>query len=226
MVDAFGEIVSDAGDVSLDEAFLTVSCAIGRRFDVVDYLVRLDELASEVPSPTLEGIARHLFAGERPFSGNMSAYYDPANSFLDAVIERRTGIPISLSVLMIEVARRLGVHLVGVGLPGHFLVGSSTQYGKVPELFVDPFNGDVVFDLEGCERLYLRTTGQSNFDPRFAAAVHPIAILDRMLNNLKAIYMGSGDESSLRVVMALRSRLPGLGATERDEFLRLMAPFN
>lgn len=223
----FEELVTSGPTFALDEAFFTIAAHLHRGVTVLDQLVRLDEIASQVTSPTVEGVVRHLFGGENPFRGNHMDYYDPLNSLLDAVLDRRLGIPISLSVLTIEVGRRIGVHFSGVAMPGHFLVGVAAELGRIPDLFVDPFHGGTIFDIEGCRELFLRIAGrQAEFDPRFVAAVHPLAILDRALSNLKALYSSSQDLGSLRRVMALRARIPGIGKVEADEFRRLMAPLN
>lgn len=223
----FGALVNSGRAVPLDEAMLLISATLTGDLDVIGNLVMIDELASQVASPTLEGIARHLFTGEEAFAGNALSYYDPENSLLDKVLERRLGIPITLSILMIEVGRRLGVSLSAVGMPGHFLVGTQAPMGKVPAAFVDPYHSGMLLDVDGCRSLFGRMTGTATtFDVRFLASLHPIAVLDRATNNLKGIYQAKEDSESLRWIMALRSRLPGLGRAERDEFFRLMAPFN
>jgi regulator of sirC expression with transglutaminase-like and TPR domain len=227
LLEEFEKVLGAGMDIPLDEAMLIISATISGGLDVVEYLVRIDELASQVASPTIEGIARHLFAGEGGFRGNEADYYDPANSFLDHVIERRLGIPISLSVLMIAVGRRLGVPLCGVGMPGHFLVGSNAPVGKVPSMFIDPFHFGATLDVDDCRSLFVSVTGNTTgFDERFLACLHPMAVLERVTNNLKSIYLAAARPDALRWVMALRSRMPGIGKTERDEFLRLMAPLN
>lgn len=241
---SFESLVLAGADLPLDETFLTASAFIkmqasesDRRSnlrdeatkvgDIVEHLVLLDELASEISSPTFEGIARHLFDGDERFSGNRENYYDPANSFLDDVLVRKTGLPITLSVVMIEVARRLGVRVSGVGMPGHFLVGSHAPIGKIPDSFIDPFHGGAVLDVDDCRRIFERVTGSSaTFDVRFLASLHPIAIVERALSNLKGVFSASQQLSALRSVMSLRSRLPGFSNAEREEFLRLMAPLN
>ena len=223
----FEEMVAAGATLPLDEAFFTISAALRSGVAVLDQLVRLDEIASEVESPTIEGVVRHLFSGELPFRGNTNDYYDPLNSLLDAVLDRRLGIPISLSVLTIEIGRRLGVQLSGVAMPGHFLVGSAVEFGKVPDRFIDPFHGGAMFDIDGCRQLFTEVVGrQADFDPRFVAAVHPLAILDRALSNLKALYSSTQDLQNLRTVMALRARIPGIGSVEADEFRQMMAPLN
>lgn len=226
LLTAFETAMAQGADLALDEAFLILSAYLTSGFDVIDYQVCLDDLAAEVASPTVEGIARFLFREPDAFIGNASDYYDPRNSFLDQLLNRRMGIPITLSVLMIEIGRRLGVPLCGVGMPGHFLVGSAVQYGRIPDVFVDPFHGGQILDVEGCRALFRRMAGNSPFDVRFLASIHPIAVVDRALNNLKAIYSSTSDTVALQRTLLLRSRIPGIGRVERDEFLRSMAPFN
>lgn len=244
LLESFESLLLAGADLPLDETFLTASAFIKTRSpwnhresssevespesrEIIDHLVHLDELASEISTPTFEGIARQLFQGDSCFRGNQEDYYDPRNSYLDDVLRRKTGIPITLSVVMIEVARRLGVRVSGVGMPGHFLVGSHAPIGKIPDFFIDPFHGGAVMDVDGCRRLFERVTGSAaSFDTRFLASLHPIAIVERALGNLKGLFAASDSLRDLRSVMTLRSRLPGFSAAEREEFLRLMAPLN
>src|SRR4029079_15079067 len=129
----------------LDEGALLIA-AVGTGADVDAGLARLDELAADarVAPPSGVGLAQHLFV-DRGFAGNTLDYADPRNSFLPDVIDRRLGIPISLSVLMIEVGRRIGVALHGVGMPGHFLVGVDAPAGG----FVDPFHAGATLNADG-----------------------------------------------------------------------------
>jgi len=130
--------------------------------------------------------------GERGFRGNRDDYYDPRNSFLNDVLERRTGIPISLSVVAIEVGRRLGIPLEGVGFPGHFLVRAPGPQGP---LFVDCFGGGAVVDHDSLlERLraLAEANGGPDFDrvpSRFLEPTSMPGILARMLRNLLRIYL-------------------------------------
>ncbi|MFM9036084.1 MAG: transglutaminase family protein [Actinomycetota bacterium] len=225
----FRATVSEGGDVPLDELALLLPVAIGhdREIDLIAGLTVFDEMAASIPSPTLAGVSRALFSGDDPLLGHRDDYYDPRNSFVSHVLETRRGIPISLSVIAIEVGRRVGVDIVGVGMPGHFLIGERPDEGLIPEVFADPFNGGRIMDRRGCAELFAELFGAAQrFDPRFLAVTPPMAIVERMTNNLKAEYMRSGDIERLRGVMALRSAFPGLGRTERDEFRRLMAALN
>lgn len=200
--------------------------------DLVGQLARLDELAAGVETPTSHGVARHLFGSGR-FRGNAARYQEPDNSFLDAVLDRGLGIPISLSVLMIEVAARVGVSLCGVGLPGHFVVGEIDGVARIPSRFFDPFHGGAVRDAEDCRDLVNRLAGRMvAVPPECWYPATPAAVIERMLNNLKAIFMGasrSGDLSALivlRSVMWLRACLATIGDSERDEWSRLVASLN
>jgi regulator of sirC expression with transglutaminase-like and TPR domain len=132
-----------------------------------------------------------IFFGELGFRGNQDDYYDPKNSFMNEVIERRTGIPISLSVLYIELGRRLGLDLAGLSFPGHFLV----RYQAGDELvFIDPFHQGARLDVEALEGRLRRVVGPSaelaeeHLEP---ASKHHM--LTRMLTNLAAIYRRAGD---------------------------------
>jgi hypothetical protein len=200
--------------------------------DMVGQLARLDELAAAVEVPTSFGVVRTLFESGR-FRGDTLDYYDPRNSFLDDVLDRGVGIPITLSVLMIEVAARVGVELQGIGLPGHFVVGELDGVARIPARFFDPFHGGTVLDAEGCRELVSRLAGGPVAIP--AEAWYPssnASILDRMLNNQKAYWMGltrTGDLSAATVlgaVMWARSCLPHVGDRERGEWMRAIAPLN
>jgi regulator of sirC expression with transglutaminase-like and TPR domain len=159
--------------------------------------------------------------------GNLAEYYDPENSLLTRVLDRHAGIPISLSVIMMEVGRRLGVPIAGIGMPGHFLVGLAPTIGEIPEVFADPFHEGRLLNSDQCQELFHQLAGaHQTFLPGFLAPVHPMAIIERMLNNLKTVYLSRSEYEQLRRIMALRSYFPGLGKSEHDEFLRLMAPLN
>ena len=127
-----------------------------------------------------------LFRSQR-FEGNESDYYDPRNSMLHRVLERRAGIPITLSIVYIEVGRRAGLSVEGVGLPGHFIVRASE--GEGDEVLVDPFNRRVT-DREECQRrLDVIYDGKVELMDEHLRAVGMRAILARVLGNLKAVYI-------------------------------------
>lgn len=228
----FRTTIAAGGDVPLDELGLLLPVAIGHdeSVDLIGGLTRLDEIAAAVESPTLGGVCRSLFAGEAALNAHRHVdhdYYDPRNSFISHVLDSRRGIPISLSVIAIEVGRRVGVDIVGVGMPGHFIVAERPATGMIPEVFADPYGGGRLLDAAGCARLFAEMLGAAQvFDVRFLAMTPPMAIVERMTNNLKSIYLRNGDLDRLRGIMSLRSAFPGLGRTERDEFRRLMAAYN
>lgn len=210
------------GRVPLDEASLLIAAHATPGLDLDRYLGLLDDLATSCRAPTLDGLVAHLF-GRGRFKGNQDDYYDPRNSFLSDVVDRGLGIPITLSVLAMEVGRRLGVPLAGVGMPGHFLLRDKVD----PAVFVDPFNGGRLLDERGCVALYRRLAGSSApFDPGWLEPVPRWSIVARMLANLKAIYTDRGDRASLRWVLALRCLVPGLDQGDAGELTRLMAPYN
>jgi regulator of sirC expression with transglutaminase-like and TPR domain len=163
------------------------------------YLEQIDELAAEVSrrlpvSPnaasTLRAIRTVLFE-EGGFRGNADAYYDPRNSFLNEVLERRLGIPITLSILYMEVASRVGLTLHGVGFPGHFLV---KHVAGDRETFIDPFHGGEVLSSDDCMERLRKVAPKRAPEPRHLQAVSARQILGRMLHNLKRIYVETGDD--------------------------------
>lgn len=212
----------DAETVDLDEVSLVMSGVLQPGLDEIEWLAALDLIAGDCPTPTAEGVSRYLF-GELGFSGNREAYYDWRNSCLDRVIETRVGIPISLSVLMIEVARRVGVNLVGVNMPAHFLV--RTVDG--PARFFDPFAGGMELDVAASRALLEQVTrGQIPWSDSFLEPVSSQQIVIRMLNNLRSIFTGGSNDLKLALVMQLRGQILQLAAEEGDEIDWATALFN
>ena len=124
------------------------------------------------------------------FKGNTENYYDPRNSYLNQVLARRTGIPITLALVYMEVGRRLKVPLLGIGMPGHFLV----RHLEVDNLFVDPFHGGILLSEEECrQRLEEHVEGTFHWDSSLLQPVSKREILARLIRNLKAIYMQRED---------------------------------
>jgi regulator of sirC expression with transglutaminase-like and TPR domain len=138
---------------------------------------------------------------ELGFRGNQDDYYNPSNSCLNVVLTERMGIPITLSVLYIEIARRLNRPVFGIGLPGHFLV--QYDYGDF-STFIDPFNeGNLLFDQE-CLELAKQVTGYSvSADSSVLQPVSKRHILIRMLNNLRAVYFKQQDPAKSSAVLDL-----------------------
>lgn len=219
----FAEIMRGGSDrFPLDEAALLVSAALRPGLDMVEGMAALDLLADGCQNPTADGVAHHLFDTER-FTGNRGAYYDWQNSCLDRVIAMRRGIPITLSVLMIEVARRVGVQLVGVGMPAHFLVGHADD----DDIFHDAFDHGRRLDRDGARLLFEHVTGgQMAWDERYLDPTPDREIVVRMLNNLKGVFTGRGDALRLAIVMDLRSAVPELAELEAVEIASARAIFN
>ena len=204
----FQELVTlPDGAVPLAEAALLLACEEYPQLQVPPYLDKLDEIADFVrprlrpgssPLDTIEAINDVLF-GLVGFRGNVDDYNDPRNSFFNDVLERRMGIPITLSAVYLEVARRVSFPIFGVGMPGHFLV----KYGdRTQEYFLDPFNGGQILTREDCARRFSEMFGSDReFSDRMLDVVSPRQMLFRMLNNLKTIYLkAQAYEKSLAMV--------------------------
>jgi regulator of sirC expression with transglutaminase-like and TPR domain len=197
--------------VPLDEAALAIAAHARPDLDPHLELGRLDALASACFAPTLDALLVHLFV-DLGFRGNARDYYDPRNSYLDQVVDRRLGIPITLSVLCMVVGRRIGVPLAGVGMPGHFLLRDRVD----PDVFVDPFGGGAQVDRHACEAMFHALHGaDAPFDERFLDPVGTHAVLARMLANLRNVFTSRSDRSSLVWVLRLRTLLPGAPIEDR-----------
>lgn len=204
-------------ELRLDEAALLVAAHARPGLDVSAELDRIDELASGVSEPTLDGLREHLFA-QLGFRGDTEAYHDPRNSLLDQVLERRRGLPITLSVLLIEVGRRVGVPMAPVGMPGHFLV----RHRDNPGVFVDAFAGGALIDTEGCRAIFERLDPTASFDLAYLEPTRPVEVVARILNNLAGAYRRCGDRAAMTWVLDLRARLPGAPPRARRELALLL----
>lgn len=209
----------DDASIPLDEVAVLVAAHAYPNLDVRHELERIDHLASQCSEPSLHGLLRLLFR-DQGFAGNRGDYYDPRNSFINEVLNRRLGIPITLSLLLMEVGRRLGVRLEGVGMPGHFLVRDTAEQPT----FIDAFNGGVLLDPQGCERLFQSVQGAGRpLDPEFLLPIERSAIVSRVLSNLRAIYSQRRDTASLLWVTRLRARLPDADDTVWREHATILA---
>jgi regulator of sirC expression with transglutaminase-like and TPR domain len=195
----FAALATRRGDsIPLAEAALLIAAEEYPALDVNVYLSRLDALADDIREAVDNArdvreagtlLARFLREDEG-FRGNADEYYDPRNSFLNEVLDRRQGIPITLSILYMEVARRLGMAVHGVGLPGHFLV-LLAEAGT----YVDPFHGEVDLREEDCaRRMHERFGDDMTFDRAMLAPQSNRQILTRMLRNLREIYRNQADD--------------------------------
>jgi regulator of sirC expression with transglutaminase-like and TPR domain len=201
VAEAFASLVGQHVEderIPLDRAALTIARTEYPDLGFDQYLRRLEELARRVkarlpriadPGETIAALNEVLF-GEEGFRGNRENYYDPRNSFLNDVLERKLGIPITLALVYMEVARRIGFPLFGVGMPGHFLLKHYDVEGR--ETLIDAFNNGAVVSARECQnRLDEIYSGQLPLQPEFLLSVSRRQMLTRILNNLKNVYMGA-----------------------------------
>ena len=208
-------------EVPLDLAWALLTAHAHPAVDPDALVAELDDLAASCRTPTLDGLRHHLFV-DQGFVGNDADYYDPANSYLDDVLDRHLGIPITLSVVSMEVGRRLGVPLVGIGLPGHFLL----RDGADPEVFLDPFRGGELLDRTGCLDVVRRLHGpDADLDPAWLEPVGRVAILERMLANLVRIFQQRGAAADLLWARDLQVELAAAKGDPTAPF-RLRASLN
>ncbi len=166
---------------------------INRQLQIVDSMA--DELrkfvnSKERPTEIINAMNQYIFE-KQGFAGNFDDYYDPRNSYLNDVLVRKNGIPITLSVLYIELARRINFNMYGVGFPGHFLIKYAD---KDFEIVVDPFGKGRILAYEDYQNLLDELyNGQIRFEKRFLNAVTNEQILIRMLRNLKDAFVYSYD---------------------------------
>jgi len=224
----FAEFVSRE-QFDLAEASLMLAQDIYPDVDIPAYLGRLDEIAVAIKKRLADdafaeqkviALNYYLF-NEMRFSGNVEDYYDPRNSYLNEVMERRTGIPITLAIVYLEVGKRLGLNLKGVSFPGHFLVKLAVKRGQ---LVLDPFTGgEAQSEADLRQRLAqvlpAGKAGQAHLD-RYLEAATPRQIVARVLRNLKNIYMQTGKlESTLAVMHRMLLVLPESAEELRDRGL-------
>ncbi len=209
LVDRFREAATSP-DPDLATPALLIAQVGYPRLDLATYLNVLSDMGTAAASQLfaragpIDALNHYLFT-HQGFTGNTTHYEDPRNSFLNQVLERRTGIPITLAVVYIEVARRAGVRVDGVNFPAHFLLrfpfGPEEDHGGA--VFVDPFNRGAVMSETDCRTLLRQHAGQAvSFEPGMLAPATKLQILVRMLSNLKRIYVG------------MRSFQTGLALTE------------
>lgn len=215
---AFGvELARPDAKIDLARAALLIAAEEYPGLDVEAYLGRIDRIADGVrprlsadegPASVLAAINGHIY-GELGFRGNREDYYDPRNSFLNDVIERRTGLPILLSILYREVAARLGHELVGINLPLHFVLAWPLPDGP---LIVDAFEEGAILTPAQCERRLARIYGQSvSLGPDVYQPVGARMIVRRLLNNLLNEYERREDFArALAAVERMAMALPAI----------------
>jgi regulator of sirC expression with transglutaminase-like and TPR domain len=193
-------------DLNLAQAALLIAEPEYPGLDIPHYTAMLDrfgkkmrgELAgTEAGVPSAQKLLTVVYE-ELGFAGNLTDYYDPKNSFLNEVLDRRTGIPISLAIVVLEIASRAGLPVAGVGFPGHFLLRMEAPGGLI---LIDPFHGRLL-DADDLRELYTRVIGEPREpDPETLKPTGKIPILLRVLANLRGIYGEGKDPRRLRAVL-------------------------
>jgi len=211
------------GNLHLAEGALLIAQEAYPHLDINAYLQRLAQISDTIkqrlgmeldPRRIVASINTHLY-DELNFRGNQDNYYDPRNSFLNEVLERKVGIPITLSVIYIEIGRQVGLPIVGVGLPGHFIV----QYDAQADTFwIDPFYGGTILTQADCAARIQQIYGPKvTWQDSFLTSVSDRDILRRMLSNLKGIYLQQRDYNrALSVVERLLIVTPEQATEVRD----------
>ena len=217
-------VEGDESQVDLARAALWIAAESVPQLDVDRYLEQIDALASSIrPEVALAGspdaAARALLRAlceDHGFSGNQDDYYDPRNSYLSDVLDRRTGLPITLSIVLIAVGRRLGVPLQGVGLPGHFIARTPGE----PPVLLDAFTG-LVLRPGDCQDLVRQAVGPAaELLPEHLRPAAPRTILVRVLTNLKHVHARGGDlEAALSCSDRILALAPDAAPELRDRAL-------
>ena len=223
----YREINQPEERIHLAKTALCFAGAVGYpQIDIEDYLNILENIALEIkaklperlyPLKVIKCINQHLFQ-KLGFRGNTNHYYDPRNSFLNEVIDSRRGIPITLAITYLEIARILDFTMLGIGLPGHFLIRPDFEDCGI---FVDVFHeGEILFE-DDCVEILRQVYGQPvELEPHFFEPVSNKQILARMLTNLKFIYLNRQQLSkALEVVQGIIAIFPQHYGEMRDRGL-------
>ena len=214
ILDRFQMVTAREDDeIDLATAALLIAAVEYPDLDIDQQLSILDSLAEGAayrigqdrdPFHCVNNLSEYLF-DEVGFQGNQGEYYDPRNSYLNEVLQRRTGLPITLCLVCLEVGKRLDIPLVGVGLPGHFVLSHRSQ----TDLIIDPFRRGILLSEEECAQILKNVLGANvDWDPRYLTPASNREFISRILRNLKGIYLNRRDhEEALDVVditLALR----------------------
>jgi len=203
MKELSGLLAGRATSIHLDEAALLLATIEFPRLEMEPSLRILDSYAAELEARrgSFVATANHYLFHELKFTGNSADYYNPANSCLNEVLTSKTGIPITLSVVYLEIARRLGRPVFGIGLPGHFLVQYDDGFYST---YIDVFHGGRLLEASDCYAL----AGTAP-NPALLAQADKRQIIARMINNLRGIYFSRGaHRKSLRILNLLLEANP------------------
>lgn len=189
----------DDDEINLARVALIIAAEEYPNLDINRCLHKLDEMALEIADRVAEESDPHAIIGilnwylfeVQGFEGNESDYFDPHNNYLNDVLERHTGIPLTLSIVYMEIAARVGFDIAGVGFPGHFLVKHETEDG---DILVDPFHKGELLDEDDCrKRLEAMFGGNVEYTPRMLETTSRRSMIARLLLNLKEIYLKAND---------------------------------
>jgi len=181
-------------------------------------VAELDRLADSCPSaPDAMAVLNHVY-GTAGFSGDVADYYDPANSLIDRVVERRRGIPLTLAAIAAEIGRRLGVDLRPIGMPGHVLLGE----GPDPTHWFDPFSRGAQLGYDDCRLLFARFHAIEAFNQSMLRPMTAEAVAIRTLNNLRIAYVKRGQAAKTIPVLELRAAMTSAELADRLELANLL----
>jgi regulator of sirC expression with transglutaminase-like and TPR domain len=220
-------VARPAQEIRLDEAALLLARTEYPALDLSVQLARLDALAARAecdpgqsPQSNIASLNRLLFEEEN-FAGNEEEYDDPRNSYLNDVLDRKIGIPITLALVYQEVARRCGLPVVGVGFPGHFLAKYLTASG---EILLDPYHRGAIVSLQHCEeKLKAQFGEEAEFRPSYLEVSSTKQTLTRILNNLKGCFFRRKDFA--KVLMMIEMALAVDPASRQEIHDRAMIYF-
>ena len=212
-------------EIDLAWAALLIAASEYPELDVIAQMEVLDSLAAGAakgmgddgdPLSSVNNLSAYLF-DEVGFHGNEAEYYDPRNSYLNEVLARRMGIPITLSVVCIEVGKRLGIPLEGVGMPGHFLL----RHRDEPGIYIDPFHRGILLSEDECAQLLRDATRTAvPWDKSYLTTVSNRELIARILRNLKGIYLNQHDHQRALGIAGLAVSLqPNIIGERRDRGL-------
>ena len=216
-------------DFELGRAALYIAQEEYPQLPVERYMLRLgalaeavkDRLDDETAPPVVLGEVIHTLFEREGLRGNRESYFDPRNSFINDVLDRQLGIPLTLGIILLEVGWRLDLPLEGVSFPGHFLV---RYRGAAEHLLIDPFDrGRIRFESQAQEVLDQEYGGMVRMQPAFLRAASKLDMIRRLLVNLKGLYLNvQDDERALSVVERLMLVQPASAEERRDRGMLLL----
>lgn len=208
----------EADEPRLDQLMAAVASVDDSPPSEADIVEHFDRLARDAAACSEPGEALSEVFGTLGFRGNNSRYYDVRNSLIHDVLERRVGIPLTLAVVAVELARRWGVTLTAVGMPGHVLLGTSDG-----EQWFDPFVGGRPLTRAGCEEIFHSIHPDTPFDDGYLEAMTAQMVVSRTLENLRSACLRAGNRSQLAAVLELRAALPFTPVQFRVEYAMTLA---